>query len=49
MVKVDGTKRQGFLKTEQKKSRISQLNPFIDVSDVIHVGERLQNSYISDH
>ena len=33
----------------KKKSRISQLNPFIDESDVIHVGERLQNSYISDH
>ena len=31
-----------------RKCRISQLDPFIDESDVIRVGGRLQNSHISD-
>ena len=31
-----------------RKCRISQLDLFIDESDVIHVGGRLQNSHISD-
>ena len=31
-----------------KNCRISQLDPFIDESAVIHVGGRLQNCHISD-
>ena len=31
-----------------RKCRIFQMDPFIDDSDVIHVGRRLQNFHVSD-
>ena len=40
--------KDGDSRRLNRKCSISQLDPFIDESDVICVGGRLQNSHISD-